>query len=156
MKKFLYFSAASVAFFGLAVQSASAEVFVWRDQASKMTVSYPDTWRHANNQNPNDRLTVLASGPNDFAQCVVNIQEEGRFKVYPVGLSAPIQRLYVSAEYWDEYLARYDNPVLHDGYDNRGLGDGNASMVSVSYTTAKGAKMQRRALGFASYFDNRL
>ncbi len=139
----------------IGLSSAKADVSVWRDPMTKMTVSYADTWQRANNQNPGDMLTVRAPGDNEFAECKVNILDDGRFKIYPVRNSAAIQRLYYSKDYWEQYLAQYNNVVIHEGTDNNGLGRGFASMASVSYETVKGAKMKKRAIGFATLYRNK-
>ena len=156
MKKILSITIVSTLVLMTGVTSAKADVFVWRDPASKMTVSYADTWRQINNQNPNDVLTIRAPGENEFAECKVNIADEGRFKIYPVQYSGAIQRLNVSKDYWEQYLAQYNDIVVHEGMDNNGLGRGFASMASVSYETTKGAKMKKRALGFASHYRNKI
>ena len=135
-------------------QSVQADEFVWRDPATKMTVSYPDTWRQVSNKNAGDVLTVRAPGENEVAECVISTADEGRFKIFPVKYSANIQQRFVSEQYWDDYLGRYNDVVIHNGTDNNGLGRGFASMASMSYETAKGARMKKRALGFASHYRN--
>ncbi len=137
--------------------AAMAEVNVFRDPITKMTVSYPDRWYDISNQKPGDVLTVRApsrAGHNDFAECKVNTQNDGRFKIYPVQYSAPIQRAFIAEDYWKSYHARYDDVVVHKGTSNNGLGDGFASMAQVSYTTAGGGKMRKRSIGFASLYRN--
>ncbi len=139
------------------VSSAQAEVSVFRDPVTKMTVSYPDRWYDISSQNPNDILTVRAPSPagmHEFAECKVNAHPDGRFKIYPVQYSAPIQRLYIAEDYWKKYTARYDDVVLHKGTSNNGLGDGFASMAQVSYTTPGGSKIRKRSIGFASLYNN--
>ncbi len=138
------------------ISSASADVNVWRDKDTKMTVSYADTWQQINNQNPGDVLTVRAPGDNEFAECKISILDDGRFKIYPAHYNDEIQRVNFSKEYWDRYLAQYNDVVVHKGTDNNGLGRGFASMASVSYDTVKGAKMRKRAIGFASQYKNKV
>ncbi|MEM7650831.1 MAG: hypothetical protein AAF204_01955 [Pseudomonadota bacterium] len=156
MKTYLRILAFSAIALTSGVSSAAADVNVWRDPDTKMTVSYADTWAQLNNQNPGDVLTIQAPGANDHAICSVNIADEGRFKIYPVRFSGAIQRMNVSQDYWDAYLGRYNNVVVHEGTDNNGLGRGFASMASVSYETVKGAKMKKRAIGFASHYRNHI
>lgn len=156
MRKVFAISAVSTLALLAGMSAARADVFVWRDPGSKMTVSFADTWGQINNQNPGDVLTVKAPGTNDFATCKVNVADEGRFKIYPRRNAGAIQRLFVSQDYWDGYLAQYDNVTVHEGTDNNGLGDGFASMASVSYDTTRGAKMRKRAIGFASYYRNKI
>lgn len=137
--------------------AAMAEVNVFRDPITKMTVSYPDRWSDISSQQPGDVLTVRAPsapGQHHFAQCTVNTQNDGRFKIYPVQYSAPIQRVHFAEDYWSNYHGRYDDVVVHKGTSNNGLGDGFASMAQVSYTTPGGAKIRKRSIGFASLYRN--
>lgn len=156
MKKFLQISAVSAFAVLAGMSSASADINVWRDVDTKLTVSYPDTWQQINNQNPNDVLTVRAPGANQFAECKISVADEGRFKIYPRRNAGAIQRLYVSEDYWNDYLGQYNDIVFHEGTDNNGLGDGFASMAAVSYETAVGAKMRKRAIGFAAEYRNHI
>ena len=156
MKKILCFTVVSAMALMSNIMPASADVFVWRDPVSKMTLSFPDTWRQVNNQNPGDVLTLQAAGQNDFAGCKMNVADEGRFKIYPVRYSPQIQRVYISEDFWTQYLGQYNNVVVHNGTDNNGLAEGFASMASVSYETAKGARMKKTAIGFASHYRNRI
>ena len=160
MKKYIQFTAFTALALVSCLSGAHADVHVWQDLHSKMTVSYNDTWQRVSNQNPDDVLTVRAPdralGVYDYAECKINVADEGRFKIYPVRYSGNIQRLYISEDFWDRYLGQYDNVVIHKGTDNNGLGDGFASMASVSYETVKGAKMAKRAIGFASHYNNRI
>ena len=158
IKKALQASVCAVVFTAALPSAATAEVSLWRDPETKLTVTYPDRWYDINNMYPNDVLTVRAPsreiGKHDFAECKINAQYDGRFKMYPVQYSAPIQRLYVAEDYWGQYHARYDDVVIHKGTSNNGLGDGFASMAQASYTTPGGEKMRKRSIGFASLYRN--
>ncbi|MCB9983231.1 MAG: hypothetical protein H6861_06115 [Rhodospirillales bacterium] len=141
--------------------SAVADVAVWRDVDTKMTLSYDDTWKAVSNQNAGDVLTIsapntAAHGLYNFAGCKVNVSDDGRFKIFPHRNSGAIQRVAYSKNYWDRYFGLYDDVVVHEGTDNNGLGDGFASMASYSFTTAKGAKVRKRGLGFVSHYRNKV
>lgn len=154
MKKYIQIATVSALALVMGVSAASADVNVWRDPTTKLTVSYADTWGRINNQSVGDVLTVRAPAANAFAECRINIADDGRFKIYPVRYSGALQRVNFSADYWDRYLAQYNDVMVHEGTDNNGLGRGFASMVSVSYDTASGAKMRKRAIGFVSQYRN--
>ena len=156
-KKAFKASVFAVAMTAGVISSAQAEINVFRDPVTKVTASYPDRWYDINNQNPGDVLTIRAPnapGHQDFAECKINTQADGRFKIFPVQYSAPIQRLYIAEDYWKQYLARYDDVVVHKGTSNNGLGDGFASMAQTSYTTPGGGKMRKRSIAFASLYNN--
>lgn len=153
-------SVCALALFG-GMNSVSADIAVWQDVNTKMSLSYDDTWRAVSNQNPGDVLTITAPnqsvhGRYDFAGCKVNITDDGRFKIYPHRNSGAIQRIAYSKGYWDRYFGLYNDVVVHEGTDNNGLGDGFASMASFSFTTHKGAMVRKRGLGFASHYRNKV
>ena len=156
MKKTLKVAAIAVLTFVFGASHAQAEYFVWRDPATKLTVSYPDRWMVVNNYGLDDVLTVQAPGANAFAQCKIAIDDDQRFKIYPVHYSAALQRLNFSDEYWDHYLGQYDNVVLHELYDDAGMARGNASMVKVTYDTTDGALVQKNAIAFAALYRNKV
>jgi len=133
---------------------ARADVFYWENAAGDMSVTYPDTWRPSNNQSAGDILTVYGAGAHEYATCRVNDQKEGRFKIYPIDFSRPIQHLHFSQKYWDDYFAQYKDPVVTTMRDDAGLGSGFASMAEVSYETAQGARMMRRGIAFVSFYNN--
>lgn len=152
MNKFLKIAGFSMVF-SLAASAAQADVFYWQDPESGASLTFPDRWLQVNNQNPGDVLTVRAPGADAFAECRLNVQPEGRFKIYPVGLSSQIQKLNFSRDYWDGYFGAYNNVTINDVRDNAGLGRGFASTASASYETAKGPRMLKRSVAYVSYFN---
>ena len=155
MFKFIKLSTVSM-IIALVAGAAQASVFVWQDPASDARLSFPDSWKPVNNQNPGDVLTIRAPGENDFAQCRLNVQPEDRFKIYPVDYSPEIQRLNVSKAFWEKSFDLYDNVVLDQVADNAGLGRGFGSWATASYETTKGAKMFKRSMAYASYYNNHI
>ncbi len=155
MFKFLQISVFALSL-GLAASAAKADVFYWQDPESGASLSFPDRWETVNNQNPGDVLTIRAPGDNEFAECRLNVQPEGRFKIYPISYSPEIQRLNVSAPYWDQYFGAYNNVNVGKVSDNAGLGRGFGSWATASYETAKGAKMNKQAMAYASYYDKHI
>jgi hypothetical protein len=140
----------------LSVSTAQAEQFYWQDRASGASLSFPDSWKQVNNNNPGDVLTIRAPGLYHDAECRLNVQPEGRFKIYPVDYSGEIQRLHISAPYWEEFYATHNDVVFGEVRDNAGLGRGFASLVTARYETAKGARMIKTSMGFASYYNNHI
>lgn len=120
---------------------ARAEVFVWQDEDTKLTVSYPDRWGMVSDQKPGDVLTVLApvASNGDDAGCRLRTRVDGRFKIFPRKLAGAVQRTQVSQKFWDMYVQEFTNPVVQSVTDNAALGDGFASMAQVSFTPANAA-----------------
>lgn len=137
------------------VSPAKAEVFFWQAPDTKLSVTFPDTWRMIHDQKGDDVLTVLAPGENDHAGCRLRVREDRRFVIYPARFSAPIQRLNFSKDFWEDYLGEYNNAVLNSVTDNAGLGRGLASYADASYITSTGLKMEKRALLFVSLYNDK-
>jgi hypothetical protein len=137
--------------------AAKADYFVWQDPKSAMTASYPDTWRETVNQKPNDVFTVLLPAGRAHAQCRLRVEDEGRFKVYPVRFDSSIQRVAFSRDFWDQYLLEFTSPQIEAIADGAGLGRGFASYVIANYqSSVPGPNMNRRALIYASQYNNKL
>lgn len=154
MTKFLGFTALSTVLI-LAAGAAQADVFYWQDPESGASITFPDRWETTSNKNPGDVLTINAPGANDFATCRLNVQPEGRFKIYPIGYSDEIQRTRFSLEFLEQKVfAHYDDVSIDQFSDNAGLGRGFASWASATYTTAYGPKMRKQAMAYVSYYNN--
>lgn len=126
---------------------AQAEVFVWQDENTKLTVAYPDRWGMTSNQKPDDVLTILApenQGQGDQAACRLRVNQDGRFKIYPRRLADAVQRVNVSKEFWTDYMNEFSDPVLVNVTDNAGLGDGFAGMAQARFTPAGPAPVIRK------------
>lgn len=161
MKNMFRYTALCAVVLVAGASSARADLAVWREVGSKMTLSFDDRWGMVSNQNPGDVLTLRvpdrsAHGHYDFAGCKVNITEDGRFKIYPRRNAGAIQRTAYSKNYWRQYLGLYDNVAFHSGGDNRGLGDGFASMIAFSFDSYKGARVRKRGLAFVSNYRNKV
>ncbi len=133
-----------------------ANIFFVEDQDNRFTVSFPDLWKKVGNQKPDDRLTMLGQGENDFALCRVRVREDKRFVIYPSKFDDEIQRVSFSREFWNDYLGDYNEVSVDAFKDDAGLGFGTASMVEASYETAQGAIVRKRGLMFASLYHDQL
>lgn len=122
---------------------SQAEYFVWKDADTGVLLSYPDTWRQALDYAADERLVIEAPG-TDQARCSVKAREDRRFLVYPQRYRAAIQEQAYSEDFWNDYLASYDNVVIHNMQDGTGLGQAFASMVTASYITAHPLKNQHK------------
>ena len=128
--------------FALGVTSANAEVFYWKDADTKMSFTYPDRWDVRHNQRPDDIYAVAAPGVNNHAICRLRVRDDN------------IQRIAYSNDFWDSYLGEYNDVTMRRVYDDAGLGRGFASFAEADYTTALGPKMEKRAIMFASLYNN--
>lgn len=136
---------------------AKADYFVWQDDKTGLTLTFPDTWKLQNNANPDTIATI--AGPSDNAQpvCRVDARDDKRYMIFPVRYNDAVQKVAVSKPFWDKYLSQYDGYTLGGVYDDAGLGKGNASYAVASYKSTLGTVMQdRRAVMFASLYGNKL
>jgi hypothetical protein len=101
-------------------------------------------------------LTVKAPGDHDYATCVISAKQDERFKIYPIHYSGALQRENYSKDMWEDYYNGQTSTVYHLVKDDAGLDEGFASMASVSYETAVGPRMVKRAIAFASLYGNTL
>ena len=145
----------ATALFTTGISSARAEIYVWQDAVTDVSVTIPDTWLMVHNQNPDDEMTFFAPGENDHASCKLRVSQDRRFVIFPQRFSGPIQRKNVSREFWDDYLGEYDDAVLNSVTDNAALGRGFASFADASYITVAGPNVAKRSLMFASIYNDK-
>jgi hypothetical protein len=137
------------------VVPAKADYAVWTDVHTGTTVSYPDTWKPINNQQPNDFLTLSLPSGEDNAVCRIRADEDKRFMIYPNRLRGDVQQVEFSNNFWDQYTASYDQVNVLRQADGAGLGQGFASIALISYTTPPDEPYAVRAgiMEVANYFD---
>lgn len=112
---------------------AHADYAVWTDAETGVTVSFPDTWKQVNNQQPNDLITLSLPSNEDRATCRLRADEDKRFMVYPARFRPDIRDLHFTSEFWDNYTPSYNQVNIIRQQDNSGLGQGYASMTLISY-----------------------
>jgi hypothetical protein len=136
---------------------AKADYFLWQDDKTGLSMTFPDTWKMQNNAAADTIMTV--GGPSDTAQpvCRIDARSDKRYVIFPVEYNDAVQKVAVSKPFWDKYLSQYDGYSLGGVYDNAGLGKGNASFAVASYKTSLGTVLQsRRAIMFASLYGDKL
>jgi hypothetical protein len=134
---------------------AAAEVFKWQDPTTKISVTYPDTWRRVGNQQPDDIITIAAPGHDDYASCRLRVREDRRFVIYPRSHADAIQRINYSRNFWDVYVGEFDGAVIHETRDNGGLGNAFASWADVSFISPGATKVQKRGIMYAGIYNDK-
>ncbi len=135
---------------------ARADIFVWEDPESGLTLTFPDTWKTHSPVAPDTILTVLAPSSTDEAMCRVRVRDENRFLIFPPRYSAAVQKVAYSTDFWKEYLhANYEDVIIHKVRDQAGLGRGFASFMLSTYTTLGEDAARRSSIGFASPYFNK-
>lgn len=138
-----------------AVSSASAEVFYWRDVDTRVSVSFPDTWRVIHNQKPDDVFTVVAPSDGAMPMCRLRVREDRRFVIYPARFADNIQRVHFSRDFWEQYAGEYQAATLQDVHDDAGLGRGFGSYAHIAFISEAGPRMQRRGVAFAALYNDK-
>ncbi|MCB9991240.1 MAG: hypothetical protein H6867_07645 [Rhodospirillales bacterium] len=136
---------------------ARADYAVWQDSDTGVSMSWPDTWKRVSNADPNDVVTIMPPSGRAHAACRMRANTDMRYAVYPRKYASSIQRVGYSLDFWNQYLAEYDDYNIEKMQDGAGLGRGFAGYVIANYTSAvQGPEMQRRAIIFAANYGDRL
>lgn len=135
---------------------AKADYFYVQDPVSKLTVSYPDTWRRVYNQKTDDTITLAAPGVDQFSSCRIRIRDDKRYAMYPASFDPANNRNLFTEDFWKEYLAEY--PLYRiDGINNEaGLGRGFASEVQATYISFDDPRQQKQAVIYASLYNDKI
>lgn len=144
----------AMAIFVLASSPAHADYFVWEDEKTGVSASFPDQWKLTHNQKPGDIFTVVA--PQDYKdapRCRLQVTDDGRYLIFPRDLSWAVQKQAYSTAFMKEAAAKlYVDPKIIQFGDHAGLGNGFGSYVLVDYRGEDG--VEKRALNITvSYAD---
>ncbi len=132
---------------------ARAEIAVWQDPDTGVSLHYPDRWARVHDQGPDDVFTVAAPGLTDFAACRMRVRDDSRFLTYPRVYAVNIQHKNYAVEFWKEYLAEYDNAKIA-AYADGGFGRGFGSVIEATFRPSVGTKIWKKGLmAAAPYYD---
>ena len=134
---------------------AKADYFVWADEKTGLSASFPDDWKIIANQQPDDVLTVAVPSGPDNAKCEIRADIDKRFLIYPQHLRKDVQKVAYSKDFWNEYNATYQNVQILGYGDETGLGKGYASTEMIAYTTPPDEPFENRAaiISVSNYYD---
>jgi len=136
---------------------AKADYFVWQDEKTGLSLTFPDTWKMQSNAGDDTIVTVAGPGDTEQPVCRVDARPDGRYTIFPARYGDAVQKVAVSKEFWDKYLGQYSGYNLGTMYDGAGLGRWFASFAMASYKREFGSVLQqRRAIMFASLYYDKL
>jgi hypothetical protein len=124
--------------------AAHADYVVWQDPKTGARLTYPDTWRTVNNQQPDDVVTILGPSQDDRPLCRLRARHDARFTMYPPGAARDVQLVAIDRDFWIDYTGAYDNVTFHEIRDDAGLGRAYAGLASASFTEAGPKNPQAR------------
>lgn len=118
----------------MAPAPAKADTFVWKDAEHGYTVSFPDMWRVQTEDGPTTRLRIAGPIAEDMATCRVQVDEDGRLKIYPKRLMDEAVMNTLDRSYWDQETAQYQEAEITGYYTPASIsGKGDATAVTVSF-----------------------
>ncbi|MAS86741.1 MAG: hypothetical protein CMH30_01995 [Micavibrio sp.] len=137
---------------------AQAEVTVWTDPDYGVTMTYPDGWMKQVVSHTGDRLEIVAPAAQDFAQCKLSIEQDGRFKIFPSKYLKDIVTRELGEVFWQDQLANHKNNRITYLAEGGGLGNGFATFVDFDYQGEfMGKKRSMRGVAYATiYHDMRV
>jgi hypothetical protein len=136
---------------------AKADYFLWQDEKTGLSITFPDTWKMQNNAGDNTILTVMGSSENEQPVCKVDALADRRYTIFPARYGEEVQKVAVSRPFWDKYLAQYNEHRLGTVVDGSGLGRWFASYALASYSRHFGTALQaRQGIMFASLYRDTL
>jgi hypothetical protein len=136
---------------------AKADYFVWQDEKTGLSITFPDTWKMQNNAGDDTILTVRGSSDTEQPVCTVDAVPDKRYTIFPARYGDEVQKVAVSRPFWGKYLARYNEYRLGTVVDGAGLGRWFASYALASYSRNFGTVLQsRQAILFASLYRDTL
>lgn len=133
-----------------------ADYVVWTDSDTGATVSYPDTWKQINDQQPDDVITLSLPSGNDDAECRLRAREDKRFMIYPNRFRDEIRDTNFVDNFWEDYTASYENVHMVRQENKAGLGDGYASMTLITFMTPPDEPLSQKAglMAVTNYGNN--
>lgn len=135
---------------------ARADIVVWQDAETGVSLSWPDTWEIVNNADPDDVVTVAAPGREDEARCRVRARPDRRYVVYPSRYGWAVQRVAYSKDFWHDYLeGEYRDATVREFGEPAGIGRGFASFVLADFVQpGPGRDSLRRGIMTASLYHD--
>ena len=114
--------------------AAQADTFVWKDDTYDYTVSFPDSWSVQTSDLPATRLRVAGPLREDMPTCRLQVQEDGRLKIYPKRLMDEAVAETLNEEFWAGETGQYKDAQITAFYSPASLGDkGDATAIQVAF-----------------------
>jgi len=146
-------SAVSTLVLAGSLSSAKADVYVWEDPDTRVTISYPDRWEPQGGLVAPDIYRLIVDG-DDKAECTLSAHTDRRFLIYPRKYMDDAVRKEVDNDYWHTHFSNVDN-LEFDYIREGGLGFGDARVAMVTFDRTVGENITRKtAITFASVYGD--
>lgn len=131
-----------------AATPAAADTFVWQDPKNDFTMSFPDSWRMQTEDTPTTRLRIAGPLGEDSATCRMQVDEDGRAKIYPKRLTdeAVVEKL--DQNFWEGHIGQYKKAQLAALYAPASLGGkGDATAIKFTFVDENNMPMYGMMVG---------
>lgn len=125
----------TTAIFGLLIAvsaPAAADTFVWQDPRGDYTMSFPDTWRIQTEDTPSTMLRIAGPLAEDNATCRMQVDADGRLKIYPKRLTDEAVVETLDQDFYDQQVAQHPDSRVIAYYAPASMG-GKGDATAVQY-----------------------
>jgi len=119
--------------------AAQASVFVWKDKVDGFTFSFPDDWTVQTEDVPSTRIRIAGPTGEDFATCRVQVENDGRLKIYPHSLMTKAVHKTLDRSFWENQVAQYEAAAITEyAVSKNNGGQVDATAIKASFVQAGG------------------
>jgi hypothetical protein len=134
MRQMFRAAALAAALIAGSAQAAWADTFVWKDVPHGYTISFPDSWTVQTDDMPFTRIRIAGPLAEDIPTCRLQVQDDGRLKIYPKHLMDEAVANTLAQDYWEKETAQLLDAEITAFYSPASLGDkGDASAIQVAF-----------------------
>lgn len=114
--------------------AAKADTFVWKDVPHGYTISFPDSWTVQTEDNPYTRIRIAGPLGHELPTCRLQVQDDGRLKIYPKRLMDEAVAETLTQDYWEKETGQYLDAQITAYFSPASLGDkGDATAIQVGF-----------------------
>lgn len=119
--------------------AAKADTFVWKDVPNGYTISFPDSWTMQTEDSPTTRIRVAGPLAQELPTCRLQVQDDGRLKIYPKKYTDEAVVNTLAREYWEKETGQYVDAEITAFFSPAGLGDkGDATAIQLAFKQKDG------------------
>lgn len=114
--------------------AAKADTFVWKDIKNGYTMSFPDSWTMQTDDGPYTRIRIAGPLGQELPTCRIQVQDDGRLKIYPKKYVDEAVVNTLEREYWEKETGQYVDAEITAFFSPASLGDkGDATAIQVGF-----------------------
>jgi hypothetical protein len=126
--------------FALFSAAAQADTFVWQNPDKTFTMSFPDSWLIQTPDTPTTQLRIAGPLGEDRATCRMQVEADGRLKIYPKRLVDEAVVETLNKDFWYAQAGEFKDAEITAYYAPASMGDkGDATAIQVSFRQPDGS-----------------